>query len=103
MSSFVLLLFPNCDGCNFHIFCIIRNLNVSIHTNQSSDNCILSMEVEKMHSVYLWSFIRIIIHFSIKREEAKITAWENLQKAIAEAAVRKLEVLPDCNILAIRK
>ncbi|XWS14711.1 hypothetical protein CRYUN_Cryun35bG0032200 [Craigia yunnanensis] len=28
----------------------------------------------------------------IKREEAKITAWENLQKAKAEAAIRKLEV-----------
>lgn len=27
-----------------------------------------------------------------KREEAKITAWENLQKAKAEAAVRKLEM-----------
>lgn len=29
----------------------------------------------------------------MKREEAKITAWENLQKAKAEAAMRKLEVL----------
>ncbi|KAJ8764540.1 hypothetical protein K2173_006280 [Erythroxylum novogranatense] len=28
----------------------------------------------------------------LKREEAKITAWENLQKAKAEAAVRKLEM-----------
>ena len=28
-----------------------------------------------------------------KREEAKIIAWENLQKAKAEAAIRKLEVL----------
>ena len=28
-----------------------------------------------------------------KREEAKITAWENLQKAKAEAAIRKLEVV----------
>jgi len=28
-----------------------------------------------------------------KREEVKITAWENLQKAKAEAAIRKLEVL----------
>ncbi|KAK9054332.1 hypothetical protein SSX86_025410 [Deinandra increscens subsp. villosa] len=28
----------------------------------------------------------------VKREEAKITAWENLQKAKAEAAVRKLEM-----------
>ncbi|CAK9177018.1 unnamed protein product [Ilex paraguariensis] len=28
----------------------------------------------------------------IKREEAKIAAWENLQKAKAEAAIRKLEV-----------
>jgi len=27
-----------------------------------------------------------------KREEAKITAWENLQKAKAEAAIRKLEM-----------
>lgn len=27
------------------------------------------------------------------REEAKITAWENLQKAKAEAAIRKLEVV----------
>lgn len=29
----------------------------------------------------------------MKREEAKITAWEKLQKAKAEAAIRKLEVL----------
>jgi hypothetical protein len=28
----------------------------------------------------------------LQREEAKITAWENLQKAKAEAAIRKLEV-----------
>ncbi|KAK4794765.1 hypothetical protein SAY86_012759 [Trapa natans] len=28
----------------------------------------------------------------LKREEAKITAWENLQKANAEAAIRKLEM-----------
>ncbi|KAK1433482.1 hypothetical protein QVD17_10392 [Tagetes erecta] len=28
----------------------------------------------------------------VKREEAKITAWENLQKAKAEAAIRKLEM-----------
>lgn len=30
----------------------------------------------------------------LQREEAKITAWENLQKAKAEAAIRKLEVRP---------
>ncbi|KAK6938682.1 Remorin, C-terminal [Dillenia turbinata] len=30
--------------------------------------------------------------FLFKREEAKITAWENLQKAKAEAAIRKLEM-----------
>ncbi|KAK1405751.1 Remorin, C-terminal protein [Heracleum sosnowskyi] len=29
---------------------------------------------------------------NIKREEARITAWENLQKAKAEAAIRKLEM-----------
>lgn len=28
----------------------------------------------------------------VQREEAKITAWENLQKAKADAAIRKLEV-----------
>ncbi|KAK8572500.1 hypothetical protein V6N13_048098 [Hibiscus sabdariffa] len=28
----------------------------------------------------------------VKREEAKITSWENLQKAKADAAIRKLEV-----------
>jgi len=31
-----------------------------------------------------------------KREEAKINAWENLQKAKAEAAIRKLEVNSSC-------
>jgi hypothetical protein len=30
----------------------------------------------------------------LQREEAKIAAWENLQKAKAEAAIRKLEVSP---------
>lgn len=29
----------------------------------------------------------------LKREEAKINAWENLQKAKAEADIRKLEVI----------
>ncbi|EPS63098.1 hypothetical protein M569_11694, partial [Genlisea aurea] len=28
----------------------------------------------------------------LRREEAKITAWENLQKARAEAEIRKLEM-----------
>lgn len=32
-------------------------------------------------------------YFRSKREEARITAWENLQKAKADAAIRKLEVL----------
>lgn len=36
----------------------------------------------------------LVFYFSrLRREEAKITAWENLQKAKAEAAIRKLEVL----------
>jgi hypothetical protein len=35
----------------------------------------------------------VIVLLRCKREEAKITAWENLQKAKAEAAIRKLEVL----------
>ena len=30
--------------------------------------------------------------FRLQREESKIRAWENLQKAKAEAAIRKLEV-----------
>lgn len=30
--------------------------------------------------------------YRLQREEAKITAWENLQRAKAEAAIRKLEV-----------
>lgn len=34
----------------------------------------------------------ILLACRLKREEAKITAWENLQKAKAEAAIRKLEV-----------
>jgi hypothetical protein len=29
----------------------------------------------------------------LKREEAKISAWENLQKAKAEAAIGKLEII----------
>lgn len=35
-----------------------------------------------------------MLHFlpRLQKEEAKIAAWENLQKAKAEAAVRKLEV-----------
>lgn len=35
-------------------------------------------------------------YFRSTREEAKITAWENLQKAKAEAAIRKLEVHSAC-------
>lgn len=37
--------------------------------------------------------ISLFVYLSrLQREEAKITAWENLQKAKAEAAIRKLEV-----------
>ncbi|XWS27588.1 hypothetical protein CRYUN_Cryun26dG0129200 [Craigia yunnanensis] len=32
-----------------------------------------------------------------KREEAKITAWENLQKAKSEATIRKLEITSELN------
>ncbi|CAN1324669.1 Remorin 4.1 [Linum perenne] len=40
-----------------------------------------------------WEIAEAVSDFSrIQREEAKITAWENLQKAKAEAAMRKLEV-----------
>ncbi|CAN1220948.1 Remorin 4.1 [Linum grandiflorum] len=40
-----------------------------------------------------WDIAEAVSDLSrIQREEAKITAWENLQKAKAEAAMRKLEV-----------
>ncbi|XP_076921573.1 uncharacterized protein LOC143583028 [Bidens hawaiensis] len=40
-----------------------------------------------------WEVSEITTNLSkVKREEAKITAWENLQKAKAEAAIRKLEM-----------
>ncbi|KAD4888657.1 hypothetical protein E3N88_20730 [Mikania micrantha] len=40
-----------------------------------------------------WEVSEMTTSFSkVKREEAKITAWENLQKAKAEAAIRKLEM-----------
>ncbi|GMJ02612.1 hypothetical protein like AT1G45207 [Hibiscus trionum] len=40
-----------------------------------------------------WDVTETAKHISrVKREEAKITAWENLQKAKAEAAIRKLEM-----------
>lgn len=42
----------------------------------------------KTYSVF---FLKNICRF--RREEAKITAWENLQKAKAEAEIRKLEVI----------
>ncbi|CAK7337680.1 unnamed protein product [Dovyalis caffra] len=39
-----------------------------------------------------WDISEAVSDFSkLQREEAKITAWENLQKARAEAAIRKLE------------
>ncbi|KAJ6366867.1 hypothetical protein OIU77_003278 [Salix suchowensis] len=44
------------------------------------------------HSSYL-DISEAVSDFSkLQREEAKITAWENLQKARAEAAIRKLEM-----------
>lgn len=40
-----------------------------------------------------WDISEEVSDFSkLQREEAKITAWENLQKARAEAAIRKLEM-----------
>lgn len=43
------------------------------------------------------TLVLLMFYFSrLQREEAKITAWENLQKAKAEAAIRKLEVLYNC-------
>ncbi|EEF38786.1 uncharacterized protein LOC8262905 [Ricinus communis] len=43
--------------------------------------------------ISLWNVSEASSEFSkLQREEAKITAWENLQKAKAEAAIRKLEM-----------
>lgn len=40
-----------------------------------------------------WDMVETTKHMSwLQREEAKITAWENLQKAKAEAAIKKLEM-----------
>lgn len=39
-----------------------------------------------------WDISDAVKSVTVKREEAKITAWENLQKAKAEAAIRKLEM-----------
>ncbi|KAK1392457.1 Remorin, C-terminal protein [Heracleum sosnowskyi] len=39
-----------------------------------------------------WEVSETANNISIKREEARITAWENLQKAKADAAIRKLEM-----------
>ena len=36
----------------------------------------------------------------MKREEAKISAWENLQRAKPEAAIRKLEVFEKISSLS---
>lgn len=45
-------------------------------------------------SLLTWCSLPILTPLCrVKREEAKITAWENLQKAKADAAIRKLEVL----------
>jgi hypothetical protein len=38
--------------------------------------------------------ITLYIVHRVEREEAKISAWENLQKAKAEAAIQKLVVCP---------
>ena len=56
-------------------------------------------QVRRKHHREKWKFCFIMnpVDLSMysqryKREEAKITAWENLQKAKAEAAIKKLEV-----------
>ena len=43
-----------------------------------------------------WKLISPYNIISIEREDAKITAWENTQKAKAEAAIQKLVV---CSLL----
>ncbi|XP_071686878.1 uncharacterized protein [Rutidosis leptorrhynchoides] len=53
-----------------------------ISKNENSDIRYADWEVSEMKKTLS----------SVKREEAKITAWENLQKAKAEAAIRKLEM-----------
>lgn len=51
----------------------------------------------KIYKMHVSGHLSVLLpHFRIQREEAKITAWENLQKAKAEAAIRKLEVLSSC-------
>lgn len=40
--------------------------------------------------IFVKNLYRVLCRW--QREEAKIIAWENLQKAKAEAAIRKLEV-----------
>lgn len=50
------------------------------------------VHVDTLGFIFHWTF-KFSAKFSrLKREEAKITAWENLQKAEAEAAIKNLEV-----------
>lgn len=60
--------------------------------------CYGTITLVNLHVILVFYFlfskskISLITGYRSKREEAKITAWENLQKAKAEAAIRKLEV-----------
>lgn len=57
---------------------------------------LFNFSFSKYQSTFVSQFMLVslcsLLKFRIKREEARITAWENLQKAKAEAAMRKLEV-----------
>jgi nicotinamide riboside transporter PnuC len=62
----------------------VHYIIISKISKHHPDNVIVLL-IHSSISFFLWR--------RLQREEAKIIAWENLQKAKAEAAVRKLEVL----------
>ncbi|KAF8054292.1 hypothetical protein N665_1332s0004 [Sinapis alba] len=70
---------------------IIKRPKRRVMSSSSSSRIIRRDEVEDNSSSWDISEPAMTL-FKLHREEAKIAAWENLQKAKAEAAMRKLEV-----------
>ncbi|KAK8459928.1 hypothetical protein SEVIR_2G239600v4 [Setaria viridis] len=66
--------------------------NVTRSSNKNSTNIIEWKEKTVESKSSSWGFAEAKCISRIEREDAKITAWENIQKAKAEAAIQKLVI-----------
>lgn len=113
IKSIAITIYINLKSCSWQFYDFVIYLNLQFDCVEPkctifcsvvlTINCCSCFVMElsqliNLHVILVFYFlfskskISLITGYRSKREEAKITAWENLQKAKAEAAIRKLEV-----------